>query len=592
MRLLTIGIALLLSGCVSQESPPGPDGPAPEGGFSTTAVFPGQYDGNGSASVPLTPGDATILAPELVTFPSDLDGVSITFALLRPDLPEPVPVLFHASPFYGQFNEARLDGLVERELFVPHGYAVVHLPTRGSADNGGCVDLFGPAERADVDQVVTWAATQSWSNGNVGVIGGSYGGGVAWGAAAMGNPHVKTIVPFAGPTDLYSMVYGNGSVQWWGPGLMNLIYYQSGFMDDDPEDGLDVDHTAEGAVCPEAFEGFGAAAYSSVFIERDPFGYWAERNNRPGLQERYRGSVFMVYGLGDTRVPSSQVYPWVDVLEAEGVAVKHLVGQWGHEGPDADWLDEDTRRIDLSEMLLHWYDHWLKEAPGVDIGPRAQVQDTEGAWRIEADWPPADAVAERFYLGDEGRLSTDEDGTSASVLVVSDPGDGSYLYVAEALGVPLSTPVVVPCAACPRFTTTPFDETFRFAGVPTVHLTVTPTGPAGHVSAFLYVENETSMHLVGEGQIDLRLAAGGETTTPVKSGEAVVARMVLTPMDVVVPPGARLTLVLSQGAPEERLPTTPSFPVHVEIGGDSSVLTVKAFERGTDVFFEVPRFER
>jgi hypothetical protein len=47
-------------------------------------------------------------------------------------------------------------------------------------------------------------------------------------------------------------------------------------------------------------------------------------------------------------------------------------------------------------------------------------------------------------------------------------------------------------------------------------------------------------------------------------------------------------LVVSQGAIEERLPSTPSYPVRLRVGGDASVLTVAAFERGPEAFFEPP----
>ncbi|HAJ53193.1 MAG TPA: hypothetical protein DCL56_00615, partial [Lactobacillus sp.] len=48
---------------------------------------------------------------------------------------------------------------------------------------------------------------QPWSNGKVGMSGGSYGGYVQWAAAASGNPHLQAIVSMVtagGPfTDTY-----------------------------------------------------------------------------------------------------------------------------------------------------------------------------------------------------------------------------------------------------------------------------------------------------------------------------------------------------------------------------------------------------
>ncbi|HWL65024.1 MAG TPA: CocE/NonD family hydrolase, partial [Actinomycetota bacterium] len=50
------------------------------------------------------------------------------------------------------------------ENFIPHGYAVAFLAIRGTADSGGCMNLMGSGERADIDQAITWLGDQGWSN--------------------------------------------------------------------------------------------------------------------------------------------------------------------------------------------------------------------------------------------------------------------------------------------------------------------------------------------------------------------------------------------------------------------------------------------
>ena len=46
----------------------------------------------------------------------------------------------------------------------------------------------------DGDDTLNWLAGQEWSNGRVGMIGGSYLGYVQWCAAASGNPHLQALV--------------------------------------------------------------------------------------------------------------------------------------------------------------------------------------------------------------------------------------------------------------------------------------------------------------------------------------------------------------------------------------------------------------
>ena len=49
-------------------------------------------------------------------------------------------------------------------------------------------------EVEDGDDTLNWIGAQPWSDGNVGMTGGSYLGYVQWAAAASGNPHLKAML--------------------------------------------------------------------------------------------------------------------------------------------------------------------------------------------------------------------------------------------------------------------------------------------------------------------------------------------------------------------------------------------------------------
>ena len=48
-----------------------------------------------------------------------------------------------------------------------------------------------------------WIARQAWSDGNVGMYGGSYLGIAQWKAALSHNPHLKAIFPYVSGDDDY-----------------------------------------------------------------------------------------------------------------------------------------------------------------------------------------------------------------------------------------------------------------------------------------------------------------------------------------------------------------------------------------------------
>jgi X-Pro dipeptidyl-peptidase len=608
MRMRGLGAAgavlllLPLAGCL--QGHPGAASPGlVDGLFSRTDVFPGAYDKSGDWSKVLKPGPYGIGQPQEVTLTSAYDGVDVKLEYVLPDgMPagQKAPVIVLATPYLGPLtpagmtSEAAWAQLVEN--YVPYGYAVSFIPVRGTTDQGGCMDLFGKAERSDLDQAVTWLGTQDWSNGNVGMTGVSYDGSTPWEVAAMGNPHLKTIIPMSGVNDVWSLSYHNGSVQWFGPGGLVALYYlysPEAYQDRSPQ------HEQEGADCPASWKGLAASAWATSFVSRDePTGFFAERNLRPDILAKYNGSVFWVHGLRDFRVDPAQGYEMVQQLEAKGTTVKMLLGQWDHGWPDATAYHPEDQHVyarwDWAEIQLHWFDYWLKGDHSVDLGPRVQVQDSLKGWRSEDSWPPADVKPTRLFLNPNGGLSPNGTGGSADLVVGPNPDDDSVQYLA-AIAENVQLPVLdAPCPTCPTFDTAPFAHETRIAGRPTLHVISTPTGPGGHIAAFLYEVKDGVATRIGRGQVDLRLADGGDVPKTVVPNTPIVAKLQFEPMDAVLPAGSALRLVLTQGAYEERLPSTPTYPVRITAGGTggpgaaSSVLTIDTFERPASALFAAP----
>ena len=59
--------------------------------------------------------------------------------------------------------------VVDPEKWVPHGYAVVRVDSRGTGRSPGYVDHFSARETQDFHECIEWAGTQEWSNGKVGL---------------------------------------------------------------------------------------------------------------------------------------------------------------------------------------------------------------------------------------------------------------------------------------------------------------------------------------------------------------------------------------------------------------------------------------
>lgn len=587
-----IMLAALLAGCAAVPE-------AAPASLTSNERPTGTYRWDDFVSHTLVTGPHPLLEPEIVDLLSDVDGGRLQIALVRPDVPEGtrVPVIVEATPYYSAVMDAAgVKASLERGTFafyrdfVTHGYAIAVVPVRGTANQAGCADLGGPRETADLDQAVTWLGEQAWSNGNVGMHGLSYRGSAAYQVAALGNPHLKTIVPVAGVNSLYDLMYRNGSHEFRGSGRMALSYhYGYGFETYNPANGnRDAVGTAEIIACPEVARAYAASAIATATRGDDPLGFWAERDTRPGIEANYNGSIFIVQGLQDWNIDPGHTFPWINTLETRGLTVKLLLGQWDHVYPHSE-SNEDIealdvgRRMDYAETLLHWFDRWLKEDTSMAVGPRVEVQDGALQWRTEIDWPPRDAAPVRFYLTPEGVLATEPAKSNARVTVGPAPNKmGDMLMLDTSLDDPL-------CPMCPRFTSEPLESELRISGLPPVPLTVVPTAPFGHISAWLYALGPDGAAGVGWGSIDLHYAAGDGVRRDVEPGKPVVARLQLEPLDEVVPAGSRLLLLLHQGGYGDHTASLPTAPIEIEVGGEASYVELPAILRDGSTFFAPPQ---
>lgn len=100
---------------------------------------------------------------------------------------------------------------VDPERWVPKGYAVVMVDSRGSGKSPGFLDPFSTRETQDYYDCIEWAGVQLWSNGKVGLAGVGYFAINQWMVAALQPPHLAAMIPWEGFVDHYrDSVYTGG----------------------------------------------------------------------------------------------------------------------------------------------------------------------------------------------------------------------------------------------------------------------------------------------------------------------------------------------------------------------------------------------
>ncbi len=101
---------------------------------------------------------------------------------------------------------------VDPERWVPDGYAVVQVDSRGTGQSPGYLDPFSPREIQDYAECIEWAGQQPWSNGKVGLSGVSYYAIEQWLVAALRPRHLAAICPWEGASDFYRDVARHGGI--------------------------------------------------------------------------------------------------------------------------------------------------------------------------------------------------------------------------------------------------------------------------------------------------------------------------------------------------------------------------------------------
>lgn len=508
------------------------------------------------------------------------DGVELEGWVLRPDVPDdvPVPVVLWSAPYFGQCSylsappacayatgddPALRDGdliseAVPIDFLIENGYAVAVFNVRGTGNSGGCFEWFGPNEQRDQAILVDWLAGQEWSNGRVAMQGLSYHGTTPWEAAIQNPEGLKTIVVAGMIGDAYTFSHTPQGATFTTISAFNAHFAWRVSLSPPIQGGPEhatVEHVpvAPERVCPSVIQAMTEDSVGTLAERRDQ-GYWDDRRLIDHFPE-VTAAVFLTHGFQDHHYSGHQQQEnavW-DVLT--NAPKRQLEGQWGHEFPNHNSFNTDWALDDWYDRLLEWYDFWLK---GVgDAPPRegmVDYQDGTGAWHASTAWPPVDAHDEVLYLA-EGRLAPAPGGAASSFQSVAEPlGPAAQFCPDEAAVGPAPTGLA--------FLSEPAKKTSLVAGNPIAYLRLTSDLPGGLVAVHLYDVapdfectdgGPDGVRLWAAGVADLRFHEGTFQAEPFPIDTPTHVRVDITNLAEVLEPDHRLAVVLSYGDPIDRV---------------------------------------
>jgi X-Pro dipeptidyl-peptidase len=332
------------------------------------------------------------------------------------------PVILTYSP-YNSLSEPETARDSVGETFVPKGYARAVADVIGTRGSTGCWDYGGRKEQQSGVDVVKWLANRTWSNGKVGMIGGSYNGTTASMVAARGDevPELKAIVPIAAISRWYGYAYSNGvryflnSQEPSDEGFDTPLAFDFGFAKTVAADPMG--QTFADTIRDKAAE-CGAVEHTEEGYNRNPDydGFWLERDYRKDARD-FRAAVLVAHGWQDYNVKQEEATelfrripvdrPGTRAVEGVPFKLMHLT-QGTHSGAtdSARWND----------LLERFFARTLKgKHTGIaDEGPvitQGRTSAGPGTFTTAADYPLPSTRSTRLWLREDGRLAGRRDRT-------------------------------------------------------------------------------------------------------------------------------------------------------------------------------------
>lgn len=404
------------------------------------------------------------------------DGTKLAADIYRPKADGKFPTLVERTPYDKKVSsEIRVEA---HQYFAQRGYVFVVQDTRGRfASEGKFYPNLDDAwlARRDGFDTVEWIAKQPWSDGKVGVIGGSQTGQTAYFIGPTQPAALNSMFVRESASDLHAHWYYRGGafehgfVTPWAANTFGPNVVAKNLEGEAREAAAaTLKHYADNRKTIDmhlplvdfpVFKGVPGFQFYYDWVRHQADGpYWWQQN--VGL----RHNMFTV--------PVAHLGGWYDIF-LDGTIKNYLgirdkggtpaarngqrlvIGPWIHGPANVSVVKvgsmtfPDADKVNFNDIRLRWFDHHLK---GIDNGvmresPVLIYVMGDNRWRQENEWPLARTQFTKYFLHggpsgsidslNDGRLSTSPPQRAvAADAFLYDPGDplptlgGNTLYIA------------------------------------------------------------------------------------------------------------------------------------------------------------------
>ncbi len=369
------------------------------------------------------------------------DGITLRADIYRPTADGRFPVLLQRTPYNKD------DGFDFGLKAAQHGFVVIFEDVRGRYASAGEWYTF-KNEPNDGYDTVEWAAALPYSNGKVGMFGGSYVGATQMFAAITHPPHLAGICPVVTASNYHSnWVYQGGAFeQWfdqsWTSGLAQNTFDREVADNTNALQGISTFPLSN-------YPLFNFDKHSQPASNASLAPYYLDWLAHPNYDDYWK-AISIEDHFADINVPALHVAAWYDlflggtVRNYEGLkahaasedarrAQRLMIVVGGHAGNGPKIGDVDfgaTSKIDEDEITLHWYEYLFQNAHNeFATGKRVRIF-VMGAnqWRDEDEWPLARARNTKYFLHAADKANSQSGTGSLSTTAPAKEPFDQYVY--------------------------------------------------------------------------------------------------------------------------------------------------------------------
>jgi len=369
------------------------------------------------------------------------DGVILHADVYRPKADGTFPVLLERTPY--DKNGSAGFGVKA----AARGYVVIVQDVRGRYTSEGEWYPF-KSESNDGFDSVEWAATLPYSNGKIGMFGGSYVGATQMLAAIAHPPHLAGICTVVTASNYHDgWTYRGGAFEQW----FNESW-TSGLAQDTLNRLVQKNTNALNGMWKLPLTTYPLfelpQASSDPDLTRSLAPYFLDWLAHPNYDDYWK-RVSIEEHFADIQVPMLTIAAWYDIFlggslrnysgvklhggsDAARQGQRLLVTIGGHAGSGRKIGDVDfgpAAEFEEDGATLDWYDYVFKKASNQFAAKPVRIF-VMGAnqWRDEEDWPLARARETKYFLHSAGKAnSLSGDGTLTNATPRSESAD-HYTY--------------------------------------------------------------------------------------------------------------------------------------------------------------------